>query len=80
MWQPLPVRLANGFGMKVARRPCCSAMVFDHELEERVAVGGDQGVVVQPVHLELAVRVLVVVLIRPQPSSSMASQIAVITS
>ena len=24
-WQPLPVRWANGFGMKVARRPCASA-------------------------------------------------------
>ena len=26
-WQPDPVRLANGFGMKVARMPCFSAMV-----------------------------------------------------
>ena len=25
-WQPLPVRFANGFGMKVARRPCFSAI------------------------------------------------------
>jgi hypothetical protein len=24
-WQPLPVRPGNGFGMKVARRPCRSA-------------------------------------------------------
>ena len=24
-WQPLPVRWANGFGMKVARSPCSSA-------------------------------------------------------
>ena len=38
---------------------------LDHELEERVAVGGDQRVVVQPVHLELAIGVLVVVLVRP---------------
>ncbi len=34
-----------------------------HELEEAVPVGGDQRVVVFPVHLELAVRVLMVVLI-----------------
>ena len=36
---------------------------LDHVLEEDVAVGGDQGVVVGPVHLELAVGVLVVVLV-----------------
>ena len=35
-----------------------------HELEERVAVGGDERVGEIPVHLELAVRVLVVVLVR----------------
>ena len=37
---------------------------LDHELEEGVPVGGDQRVVEVPVHLELAVGVLVVVLVR----------------
>ena len=37
---------------------------LDHELEERVPVGGDERVVEVPVHLELAVGVLVVVLVR----------------
>ena len=27
-WQPLPVRSTNGFGMKVARKPCFSAIDF----------------------------------------------------
>ena len=36
---------------------------LDHELEEGVPVGGAQRVVVVPVHLELAVGVLVVVLV-----------------
>ena len=38
-----------------------------HELEERVPVRGDHAVVVVPVHLELAVGVLVVVLVGPPP-------------
>jgi len=37
---------------------------LDHELEEGVPVGGLQAGVVLPVHLELSVRVLVVVLVR----------------
>ena len=53
---------------------------LDHELEEAVLVGGLQRVVVIPVHLELAVGVLVVVLVGLQPSSSIASQISVMTS
>ena len=36
---------------------------LDHELEKDVAVGRDKGVVVVPVHLELAVGVLMVVLV-----------------
>ena len=36
---------------------------LDHVLEERVPVGGLQGVVILPVHLELAVGVLMIVLI-----------------
>src|SRR5882757_6261387 len=32
-WQPLPVRLANGFGMKVARRPFFSAIDFTMNLK-----------------------------------------------
>ena len=36
---------------------------LDHELEEGVPVRGDQAIVVLPVHFELAVRVLVVVLV-----------------
>ena len=37
--------------------------LFDHEFEEHVAIGGDQRVVIGPVHLELAVGVLVIALI-----------------
>ena len=61
-WQPLPVRFGNGFGMKVARRPCFSAIDLTMNLKKH-AVGGDQRVVVVPVHLELAVGVLMVVLV-----------------
>ena len=39
-WQPLPVRLAKGFGMKVARSPCFSASDLHHVFEEGVPVGG----------------------------------------
>jgi hypothetical protein len=44
---------------------------FDHELEEGMLVGGASASSILPVHLELAVRVFVVVLIGPQPISSM---------
>jgi hypothetical protein len=37
---------------------------LDHVLEEHVAIGGDQRVVVIPVHFELAVGVFMVVLVR----------------
>ena len=33
-WQPEPVRLANGFGMKVARSPCFSAIDFTMYLKK----------------------------------------------
>ena len=62
-WQPLPVRPGKGFGMNVARSPCFSATDLRHELEERVPVGRDERVVEVPVHFELAVGVLVVVLV-----------------
>ena len=65
MWQPLPVRSLKGLGMKVARQPACSASVLVMYLKKDVAIGGDEDVVVFPVHLELAVGVLVVVLIGP---------------
>ncbi len=32
-WQPLPVRPAKGFGMKVARSPCFSAIDFTMNLK-----------------------------------------------
>jgi hypothetical protein len=54
-----------GLGMKVARRPCFSATDLTMNLKKRVLVGGGQRVVELPVHLELAVGVLVVVLVRP---------------
>jgi len=38
--------------------------LLDHEFEEDVAIGGDQGVIIGPVHLELAVGILVITLIR----------------
>ena len=34
MWQPLPVRLENGLGMKVARSPCFSAIDFTMYLKK----------------------------------------------
>ncbi len=49
--------------MKVARRPCFSATDFTMNLKKRVLVGGGEHVVEGPVHLELAVRVLMVVLV-----------------
>ena len=33
-WQPLPVSVRNGFGMKVARRPCFSASAFTMNLKK----------------------------------------------
>ena len=62
-WQPLPVRPGKGLGMKVARRPCFSATDLTMNLKNDMPVGGGERVVVLPVHLELAVRVLMVVLI-----------------
>ena len=44
-------------------QPVLPRQFFDHEFEEHVAIGGDQRVVVSPVHLELAVGVFVVALI-----------------
>ena len=63
MWQPLPVRLANGFGMKVARSPCFSAIDFTMYLKKACLSAVTQRVVIVPVHLELAVRILVIVLV-----------------
>ena len=34
MWQPLPVSVGKGFGMKVARSPCFSAMDFTMYLKK----------------------------------------------
>ena len=39
-------QVENGFGMKVARRPCFSAIVFDHVFEEDMAVGGHRAIVI----------------------------------
>ena len=76
---PLPVRLANGFGIKVARKPCFSAMALTIYLKKamRSAV---TSVVERPVHLELAIGVLVVVLIGPPAEFEHRSQISLITS
>ena len=54
----------NGFGMKVARSPCFSAIDFTMYLKKACRSAVLQRGVVFPVHLELAVRVLVVVLVR----------------
>ena len=60
----MPVRFGNGFGMKVARKPVLLGDRLGHVFEEGVLVGGLERVVILPVHLELAVRVLMVVLVR----------------
>ncbi len=62
-WQPLPVRWAKGLGMKVARRPCCSAIVLTMNLKKAWRSAVIRASSYSPVHLELAVGVLVVVLI-----------------
>ena len=60
-WQPFPVRLENGFGMKVAIMPCCSASVCTMYRKKIARSQRDERVVVGEVLLELAVCVLVVV-------------------
>ena len=61
--------IAGQMGERLGHEGRSQAMLFgdgaDHELEKGVAVGGHQGVGIFPVHLELAIGVLVVVLIRP---------------
>ena len=64
-WQPLPVRPGKGFGMNVARRPCFSAIDLTMNLKNECRSAVTQRVVEVPVHLELAVGVLVVVLVGP---------------
>ena len=74
-------QMGEGLGHEGGAQAVLLGERLDHVLEEGVPVGGDQGVVVEPVHLELAVGVLVVVLVRrPSRASSMASQISVMTS
>ena len=51
-----------------------------HELEERMLVGGGERIVELPVHLELAVRVLMIVLIGLPAELQHASQISAMTS
>jgi hypothetical protein len=51
------------FGHEGRAEAMCLGHRLDHELEEAVLVGGRQRVVEFPVHLELAVGVLVVVLV-----------------
>ena len=62
-WQPFPVRSLKGLGMKVARSPCFSATDLTMNLKNEWLVGRRQRVVILPVHLELAVRVFMVVLV-----------------
>src|SRR5271166_3914532 len=45
-------------------QPMLASQLLDHEFEKDVAIGGDQRVVIGPIHLELAVGVLVIALIR----------------
>src|SRR6516164_1604938 len=51
-------------GHECGAQPMLPCQFLDHEFEEGVAIGGDQRVVIGPVHLELAVGVLVIALIR----------------
>jgi hypothetical protein len=46
-------------------QPVLPSELLDHEFEEHVAIGRHERVVIGPVHLELAVCVLVIALIRP---------------
>ena len=59
--------IAGDMGERLGHEGCAQAVVLgdrlDHELEEGMPVGGHQHVVVVPVHLELAVGVLVIVLV-----------------
>ncbi len=80
-WQPLPVRPWNGFGMKVARRPCFSAIDLTMNLKKECLSAVAERIVEGPVHLELdrwhprgrSGR-------RPSRSASMWSQISAMTS
>ena len=58
-------QVGEGLGHKGGAQAVVLGDRFDHELEEGLAVGLNQAVAVVPVHLELAIGVLVVVLIRP---------------
>ena len=62
-WQPLPVRPCERLRHEGGAQPVLFGDRLHHELEEGVLVGGGQRVVEAPVHLELAVGVLVVVLV-----------------
>ena len=53
--------------MNVARNPCFSAIDFTMNLKNACRSAVDHAVVVLPVHLELAVGVLVVVLVGAPP-------------
>ena len=64
-WQPLPVRPSERLRHERRAQSMLLGDRAGHELEERVPVGGRQGVVKVPVHFELAVGVLVIVLIGP---------------
>ena len=66
--------------MKVARSPCFSAIDFTIYLKNEWRSAVTSAVVVFPVHLELAVSVLVIVLIGLPAHSNMLSQISEITS
>ncbi len=49
--------------MNVARRSVLLRNGADHEFEEDVTIRSDQCIIIVPVHFELAVRILMIVLI-----------------
>ena len=59
-----PGQVHEGLGHEGGAQAVKLGDALDHELEECLAICGDQRVVIFPVHLELAVRVLMVVLVR----------------
>src|SRR6266481_1732465 len=53
------------FRHKGGTQPMLLGELFDHEFEEHVAICSDERIVIGPVHLELAVCILVITLVGP---------------
>ena len=57
-------QMHKGLWHKGGAQSVPAGQLLDHEFEEDVAIGSDQRIVISPVHLELAIGVLVIALIR----------------